>query len=156
MTIGKRISELRKKKGFTQEYIAEQLGVSRQAVSKWEQDQSTPDTKNLIALADLLNSSVEYIATGKTTEGQNHQHRTVKALYEISAFLLIAAAVVHLVGLVTGAYSRMVSIGGLGIPFLWYGTSTNALVLMVISGIFAILAIILFIVGYRIKVYQEK
>ena len=52
MTIGNRIAELRKAKGFTQEYVADQLGVSRQAVSKWEQDQTSPDTKNLIALAE--------------------------------------------------------------------------------------------------------
>lgn len=64
MTIGKRISELRKAKGYSQEYIAEQLGVSRQAVSKWEQDQTCPDTKNLIALAKLLETTVEYIAVG--------------------------------------------------------------------------------------------
>lgn len=64
MTIGTRICELRKAKGFTQEYVAEQLGISRQAVSKWEQDITSPDTKNLIALASLLGTSIEYIATG--------------------------------------------------------------------------------------------
>ncbi len=65
MSIGKRISELRKQKNLSQEYIAEKLGVSRQAVSKWEQDLSAPDTYNLIALAELLGVTVEYIATGK-------------------------------------------------------------------------------------------
>lgn len=64
MTTGKRIAELRKSKGYTQEYIADRLGVSRQAVSKWEQDMSSPDTKNLIALAAILQSSIEYIAIG--------------------------------------------------------------------------------------------
>jgi len=65
-TIGSRIAELRKNKNLSQEYVAEQLEVSRQAVSKWEQDLSSPDTKNLIALAELLGVSVEYLATGKT------------------------------------------------------------------------------------------
>jgi transcriptional regulator with XRE-family HTH domain len=65
MSIGQRISELRKGYGFSQEYIADKLNVSRQAVSKWEQDLSAPDTYNLIALADLLQVSVEYLATGK-------------------------------------------------------------------------------------------
>lgn len=64
MTIGKRISELRKAKGYTQEYVAEQLGVSRQAVSKWEKDLTSPDTKNLIGLSQLLGVSIEYIAVG--------------------------------------------------------------------------------------------
>ena len=64
-TIGQRISELRKNSAFSQEYVAERLNVSRQAVSKWEQDLSAPDTYNLIALAELFDVSVEYLATGK-------------------------------------------------------------------------------------------
>ena len=68
MTIGNRINELRKARGYTQEYIAEQLGVSRQAVSKWEQDLSSPDTGNLIALSELLNTSVTYLATGNAEQ----------------------------------------------------------------------------------------
>lgn len=64
-TIGQRISELRKNSSFSQEYVAEKLNVSRQAVSKWEQDLSAPDTYNLIALAELFDVSVEYLATGK-------------------------------------------------------------------------------------------
>ena len=67
-SIGQRINKLRKEKSLSQEYIAEQIGVTRQAVSKWENDTSAPDTYNLIALAELFNVSVEYIATGKTEE----------------------------------------------------------------------------------------
>ena len=65
MTLGERIANLRKKSGYSQEYIAEQLEVSRQAVSKWEKDLSSPDTGNLIKLAELLNTSVQFLATGK-------------------------------------------------------------------------------------------
>ncbi len=68
MSIGNRISELRKQHNYSQEYVAEQLDVSRQAVSKWEQNQTSPDTNNLIALAELFGVSVEYIATGKTMD----------------------------------------------------------------------------------------
>ena len=68
MTIGQRICELRKERGYSQEYVAERLDVTRQAVSKWETDLSAPDTYNLIALSELLGVSVEYIATGKGTE----------------------------------------------------------------------------------------
>lgn len=71
MTIGKRISELRKKYSYSQEYIASQLGVSRQAVSKWETDQTAPDTNNLIALAKLFDVSVEYLAIGNVKEEEN-------------------------------------------------------------------------------------
>ena len=68
MTIGQRISELRKERSYSQEYVAEQLNVSRQAVSKWETDLSVPDTNNLIALSQLFAVSVEYLATGKQSE----------------------------------------------------------------------------------------
>lgn len=65
MSIGERISELRKKQNMSQGKLADYLGVSRQAVSKWENDQSSPDTINLIRLADLLDTDVEFLATGR-------------------------------------------------------------------------------------------
>ena len=65
MSIGERISTLRIEKQLSQNQLAKALNVSRQAVSKWENDQSAPDTFNLIRLADVLDSNVEYLATGK-------------------------------------------------------------------------------------------
>ncbi len=65
MTIGNRIGTLRKQMKYSQEYVAEKLGVSRQAVSKWEKDISRPDTDNIIQLAELLDTNVDYILTGK-------------------------------------------------------------------------------------------
>ena len=64
MSIGERISDLRKEKNMSQSDLARHLGVSRQAVSKWENDTSSPDTINLIRLADLLETEIEYLATG--------------------------------------------------------------------------------------------
>ena len=64
MSIGERISELRKQRNISQVQLAKALGISRQAVSKWENDQSSPDTVKLIQLADLLNTDSEYLATG--------------------------------------------------------------------------------------------
>ena len=64
MSIGERISDLRKQKNYSQMQLAKSLGVSRQAVSKWENDQASPDTLNLIKLADILDTDSEYIATG--------------------------------------------------------------------------------------------
>ena len=65
MTIGERIAKCRKEKNLSQEYVAELLEVSRQAVSKWETGQSEPDTANLIALARVFGVSVEYLACGE-------------------------------------------------------------------------------------------
>lgn len=54
MKIGSRLKEIRKEKGYTQERLAEELGISRQAVAKWEADTSYPSTENLMLLASIL------------------------------------------------------------------------------------------------------
>ena len=65
MTIGKRICLLRKEKGLTQEELASHMGVSPQAVSKWENDQTCPDISALPKLAGLLGVSVDELLSGK-------------------------------------------------------------------------------------------
>lgn len=64
-----RLVQLRKDHGLSQEELAERLGVSRQAVSKWERAESSPDTDNLIALASLYHVSLDELirGTGATT-----------------------------------------------------------------------------------------
>ena len=52
-TLGETLKELRTERNMTQEFVAESLGVSRQAVSKWENGSSEPSTSNLIAIAKL-------------------------------------------------------------------------------------------------------
>ena len=59
---------MRKSENISQGKLASLLDVSRQAVSKWENDQSSPDTLKLIQLADVLKTDVEYLATGKKAE----------------------------------------------------------------------------------------
>lgn len=65
-TIGKRISQMRKEKGLTQEDLAIKLGISAQAVSKWENDIACPDIGLLPQLAKILDVSVDELLSGKT------------------------------------------------------------------------------------------
>ena len=65
MTIGKRITLLRKEKGLTQEELASHMGISPQAVSKWENDQTCPDISALPRLAKLLGVTVDELLSGK-------------------------------------------------------------------------------------------
>lgn len=65
MSIGERISILRRERNISQAQLARDLDVSRQAVSKWENDLCAPDTVKMIQLADILNTEVEFLATGK-------------------------------------------------------------------------------------------
>ena len=63
-TLGKRIAALRREKGLKQDELAEKLGVSPQAVSKWENDQTCPDISILPQLAKILGISVDTLLTG--------------------------------------------------------------------------------------------
>lgn len=70
MSVGERISELRKMQKLSQGQLAQAMEVSRQAVSKWENDLSTPDPLKLIKLADVLDTDVEYLSTGRRSYGR--------------------------------------------------------------------------------------
>lgn len=61
MTLGEKITDLRKKRGLSQEELAITLGVSRQAVSKWELGDTMPDTDKIIALADYFNVTTDWL-----------------------------------------------------------------------------------------------
>ena len=65
MSIGDRIIELRKQQNISQVQLAQALNVTRQAVSKWENDLAVPDALKMIHLADLLDTDIEYLSTGR-------------------------------------------------------------------------------------------
>lgn len=60
-TLGTRLQELRKQKGLTQEQLAEKLSVTNQSVSKWEKDINAPDISLLVELANILETSIDYL-----------------------------------------------------------------------------------------------
>ena len=61
MILADKIIDLRKKNGWSQEELAEKLGVSRQAVSKWESAQAIPDLGRVLAMADLFSVTTDYL-----------------------------------------------------------------------------------------------
>ncbi len=71
--IANRLVEYRKKNHLSQEEVAEQIGVSRQAVSKWERAEASPDTDNLIALASLYHVSLDELILGKTVSSDGEK-----------------------------------------------------------------------------------
>lgn len=68
MSVADRIIELRKKQHMSQGMLADAVGVSRQAVSKWETGQSLPDSGKLILLAQVLDTDIEYLSTGRVND----------------------------------------------------------------------------------------
>lgn len=67
-TLGALIAQLRKQKGMTQLELAQQMGVTDKAVSKWERDLSCPDINSIPHLAEVLGVSVEELMQSKTQE----------------------------------------------------------------------------------------
>ena len=61
MTLGDKLTALRKENQYTQEQLADLLGVSRQSVSKWESNLAYPETEKLIKLGELYRCSMDYL-----------------------------------------------------------------------------------------------
>lgn len=61
MTLGDKLSKLRKENNYTQEQLTDVLGVSRQAVRKWESNITYPETNKLIRMSELFNCSLDYL-----------------------------------------------------------------------------------------------
>lgn len=89
MNIGERITALRKERSISQAELASRLGVSRQAVSKWEQGSSSPDTAKLIQLAELLGTDVEYLATGISPEPKSVVLNLVETVERVEEKVII-------------------------------------------------------------------
>lgn len=70
MEFSRKLKILRKEKGYSQEYLAEQCGVSRQAVSKWESNTAYPETDKLIYLSELFEVSIDYLIKDSYEESQ--------------------------------------------------------------------------------------
>ena len=64
MNIADRIQQLRKARGISQEELADRIGVSRQAVSKWESEQSAPDVEKVLLLSDYFEVTTDYLLKG--------------------------------------------------------------------------------------------
>lgn len=90
MELGERIQSLRKMQGVSQDELADKIGVSRQAVSKWENQQSIPDIDKVIMLSDYFGVTTDYILKGEeTTQQENRSFNTSQLLYIASTAFLV-------------------------------------------------------------------
>ncbi len=74
MEFRERLNQLRREKGLSQEQLAEMVGVTRQAVQKWEAGTSRPDMDNLVTLARYFGVSLDYLITGTESAQMNQAH----------------------------------------------------------------------------------
>ena len=95
MNIGERIMALRKEKSISQTELSKRLNVSRQAVSKWEQGTSSPDTERLIQLAEILGTEVEYLATGTHPEPGSVVLNIVETVERVEEKIVVKEVIRH-------------------------------------------------------------
>ena len=104
MKLGQKIAELRKKSGLFQEALAEKMNVSRQAVSKWESNQSIPDIEKIVDLSELFGVTTDYLLKNGTPSfelpGKSSEEKIEKALpaitdQEIDQYLEVAKKAAH-------------------------------------------------------------
>ena len=86
---------LRKEKSISQTELAKRLNVSRQAVSKWEQGTSSPDTERLIQLAEILGTEVEYLATGTHPEPGSVVLNIVETVERVEEKIVVKEVIRH-------------------------------------------------------------
>lgn len=96
MNISDRIQALRRSRGISQEQLADVLGVSRQAVSKWEAEQSSPDLERIVAMAEYFDVTTDYLLRGIEPARERKGRADARSL-------CIVSTAVNAVGLIIGA-----------------------------------------------------
>lgn len=94
MTIADRVQSLRKGRGISQEELADKIGVSRQAVSKWESEQSVPDLDNVIIMSEFFGVTTDYLLKGIESDEQ------AKGKPANANVFVIVATVLNFIGLI--------------------------------------------------------
>lgn len=88
MNIADRIQNLRKSRGISQEELADKIGVSRQAVSKWESEQSSPDIEKIILLSDYFDVTTDYLLKGIEPFGDAPENKADARIFSVVATVL--------------------------------------------------------------------
>lgn len=83
-TFGNMITALRKENGMTQLELAEKMGVTDKAVSKWERDLSFPDVSSFPRLAEIFDVSVDELMQVKTVAKENEEHAGIAGIVQIA------------------------------------------------------------------------
>lgn len=105
MSIGTNLKRLREINGFSQELIAEKIDVSRQAVSKWENDISSPSTDNLIKLSNLFGVDIDVLTKGNVVSKKNE-----KEIFKENKFYILGAVLSLLAFIVGMTYGETLPI----------------------------------------------
>ncbi len=108
MNLSERIQKLRKENQHSQEQLADILGVSRQAISKWESNQGQPEISNVIKLSQIYNVTTDYLLVGK----ENTPLPTVNKESRISSKAMSIIAIIGATALITVGFITLLGLLG--------------------------------------------
>lgn len=132
MSIGKNIKNRRQQLKLSQEYVADQLGISRQAVAKWEAGNSDPTAANLVELAALFEMSVsELVDPQKYAEEKREQEQETETKVKNSKMFLGRWGAICLITAGWDGYSS--GLYDVGFPYYWLGILTVGFILLFIT-----------------------
>ena len=123
MTFGEKLQILRQKAGLSQDALAEKLNVSRQAVSRWERDETMPETEKVVLIADLFGVTTDYLL--RQTEGKNRPAPEKKDWMDRLAYFVKTRG--YLAGWLLIAWGALDLIGVLWLVLMTLGVGVGSL-----------------------------
>ena len=126
MSIADRIQTLRKSKGISQEELADKIGVSRQAVSKWESGQSAPDIEKIILLSEFFGVTTDFLLKGIKPVAEEAKSKPDARIFALAGtainFIGLVVAIMIWVEEQTGIWCGRTHYHGGGVPEFWSRT----------------------------------
>ena len=96
MKISKSILDYRKENNLSQEQLANKISVTRQAISKWEQEKGVPDIENLILLSDEMNISLDNLIKGNSNIKKRIIHNEKSIKFHFLVILFLVAIIIYI------------------------------------------------------------
>ncbi len=153
--LSEKIYMLRKKNNLSQEELAEKIGVSRQAISKWESGTSLPEIEKLISLSEYFNVSIDYLVKEQAEDEQIEEKP--KAADEIKPQNRAMARRIGLVICVVGIACLILwGVVSVVLPANTEQISTSSMIQIDGNGIFLILCTILIVAGALVFFYSNR
>lgn len=151
MTFGEKIQKLRKEAGLSQEELAYQLDVSRQAISKWERDSGYPETEKIVRMSKIFHVTLDYLLNEEDTPIQEPKaERGIYVSREMAdGFLLYQKQKYLKVAIAVG-----IMVGSLALSYMSSEISMLLFMLVLIVGVILLISVKLTDNPYR-KLWQE-
>lgn len=146
--LSEKLYKLRKNSGLSQEQLAEQLNVSRQAISKWEQGTAVPESEKLITISNYFGVTVDYLLKEDTADTTN---TTAEVMEEKNK--MMAGIVICIAGIVSMVIWGLLSIFR---PETSNQLSDSSMITIDGNGIFLILCVVAIVVGASLLLKGKK